>query len=232
MLFRSDDLQKTKVGMVFDRVFKQEVKDDATLGTTTASERRRRRTKRDEERLKKEVQEQVKGAKRTEAEAEAIMEKRAERQTIAAEEKATEEQAKEAAKITKVVGKSKLDANIENAVATGDAEEVLKIVADRKVNDRMTGVVAQTFEKLLKNLVVDTQVVFGEVEQGADGKFDPATNTITLKGNTEEGYTGKRNLAEVVMHEMSHSVLDHVFDNPAAYIKSLPAEKRPAIQAA
>jgi hypothetical protein len=227
-----DPSQSTKVNMVYERVFAQEVQSDAVGRTTTDADLRKRRDKKYKQKLINQVRDQVKQAKRTEAESDVVMEKRAERVAKYKEEKATEEGAKEAAKITKVAGKSKLDATIEEAVATGDAEQVLAAVADRKLNDRMTGVMAQTFQKLLKTLVVDTQVVFGEVEQSADGKFDPATNTITLKGTPEQGYTGKRNLAEVVMHEISHSVLDHVFDNPKAFINSLPADKKASVQAA
>lgn len=227
-----DPLQSTKVNMVYERAFAQEVQADAVGRTTTDADLRKRRDKKYKQKVINQIRDQVKKAKRTEAEADVVMEKRAERVAKFKEEKATEEGAKEAAKITKVAGKSKLDATIEEAVATGDAEQVLAAVADRKLNDRMTGVMAQTFQKLLKTLVVDTQVVFGEVEQSADGKFDPATNTITLKGTPEQGYTGKRNLAEVVMHEISHSVLDHVFDNPKAFINSLPADKKASVQAA
>jgi hypothetical protein len=225
-------LETTKINMVYERAFAQEVQADTVGRTTTDADLRKRRDKKTRQKLINQVREQVKQAGRTEAEADVIMEKRAERVAKSKEEKATEEGAKEAAKITKVAGKSKLDATIEEAVLTGDAEKVLDAVADRKINDRMTGVMAQSFQKLLKFLVIDTQVMFGDVEKSGDGKFDPATNTITLKGTPEQGYTGKRNLAEVVMHEISHSALDHVFDNPKAFIKSLPAEKRAGAQAA
>ena len=60
---------------------------------------------------------------------------------------------------------------------------------------------------------------FGEVK-GANGEFNPATNTITIAGD-KTGYTGDRPLEEVVLHEMLHYLTDHVVDNRAKFIDSI-----------
>jgi len=120
-----------------------------------------------------------------------------------------------------------LDAVMQNPVYTslGDVSFLLNTI-NLKGTLRSTRAIA---DRLLVSLeAIDNRtgaltlpkVVYGEVEDG-DGMFNPKTNTITLKGSTAKGYTGKRNLDEVVLHELTHYLVDHVIDNPTKYINSL-----------
>ena len=60
----------------------------------------------------------------------------------------------------------------------------------------------------MKGMALPT-IVYGTVEKGRPGKFDPATNTITIDPNNAQG----QDLGQVVMHETMHYMLDHIIDN-------------------
>jgi hypothetical protein len=64
-----------------------------------------------------------------------------------------------------------------------------------------------------------------------DGMFIPDANVILIAG-ADGKYTGKRDLGEVVLHEIMHYYTDHVIDNRAAYINSLDPEYRAEATAA
>jgi hypothetical protein len=72
--------------------------------------------------------------------------------------------------------------------------------------------------KLLSGIGTPPRVVFGEVEGDRAGKFDPATNTITLnKDKVSE---------DVLLHEAVHAYLDHAIDNPG----KLNAKQKKALE--
>ena len=60
----------------------------------------------------------------------------------------------------------------------------------------------------MKGMALPT-IKYGTVEKGRPGKFDPATNTITIDPNNAQG----QDLGQVVMHETMHYMLDHIIDN-------------------
>jgi hypothetical protein len=53
-------------------------------------------------------------------------------------------------------------------------------------------------------------IKYGTVEKGKPGKFDPATNTITIDPNNAKNL----DMGRVITHETLHYMLDHIIDNP------------------
>jgi hypothetical protein len=82
-----------------------------------------------------------------------------------------------------------------------------------------------------KTIKVNKKEIRDALSAGADGVFMPNVNAILIAGANGQ-YTGKRNLSEVILHEVTHYYTDHVIDNQTQYLKSLPAEERPAAKAA
>ena len=114
----------------------------------------------------------------------------------------------------------------------GDIDDVLKTISDEKANTSATRSIAKKLKELIKNLDIDLDIVFGEVEEGRDGKFDPATNTITMAGKDGK-YTGTRRLDSAVLHEIMHYLTDHIFTDTKAYLNSIKDPvKRKDVQAA
>jgi hypothetical protein len=116
---------------------------------------------------------------------------------------------------------------------------ILEVLANDKINDTNSRKQAETvlnlFKKVpyLKALNIKAKVVFGSMPSGTSGKFDPATNTITLAGR-DGTYTGPISLPQVLMHETMHYLTDHVTSNRAKYLESikdlvLRAEKAAAL---
>ena len=242
-----DPLQKAKVNLVARKALEQEIvaresrkgqvaednkfKDRADKITKTAdelSQELRTIEKAKIEEQEKKAQEAVEKEAKEEAEEKETLEAPLKKEKPVKKEKTT----------PKETGKSKLVKGIEEAIKTGFLGNVLPIVGNRTLNDRNTGVIARDLISILKNFsktnkqVAQTKIVFGKVENDNPGKFDPVSNTITVQGNDKDGYTGTRPLTETIMHESAHAVLDHVFDNPDAYINSLPGEQRGEARAA
>jgi hypothetical protein len=114
----------------------------------------------------------------------------------------------------------------------GDIDDVLKTISDEKANTSATRSVAKKLKELIKNLNIDVDIVFGEVEEGRDGKFDPATNTITMAGKDGK-YIGKHRLDSAVLHEIMHYLTDHIFTDTKAYLNLIKDPvKRKDVQAA
>jgi hypothetical protein len=123
--------------------------------------------------------------------------------------------------------------------AKTDLNGILEVLANDKINDTNSRKQAETvlnlFKKVpyLKELNIKAKVVFGTMPSGTSGKFDPATNTITLAGK-DGVYTGPISLPQVLMHETMHYLTDHVTSNRAKYLESikdlvLRAEKAAAL---
>lgn len=116
----------------------------------------------------------------------------------------------------------------------GTVLNLLDTIAER-ASDRRVGVLAGELADLVRQIgiqTLDIKINFGKVKQGADGRFDPKTNTITLSGKDGQ-YTGTRSLTEASVHEVMHLLTDHVIDNRISYLKSIPdANKRKEIQTA
>jgi hypothetical protein len=87
--------------------------------------------------------------------------------------------------------------------------------------------IAQGLLKLVDALStngISPKVTFkiGKLDSGVNGQFDPTTNTITVNG--KDGYFDSqdgRSLEDILLHEMTHYLTDHVVDNKTAYIKSI-----------
>lgn len=241
-----EPLQQAKVNAVAQRSFADEVlASERRKKQTTEADQRKNREKKHKEKTFFDVQQQVEEAKEDVAQRERQAQEAAEKE--AREEKDLEQTAKEVSEAAdKVIPKrektasspkertvSKRIREITEAIKSKDITNLLTAVGGtRRGSDPMTVVIANAMDKLISRFSVGTVIQFGEVEGNASAKFDPAKNVITFKGTDEQGYTGTRPLDEAAIHEVSHSVLDHVFDNPDAYIKSLPGEERDAARAA
>jgi len=105
-------------------------------------------------------------------------------------------------------------------------EDLLNDLAnkDYAIKGNPSNIIARELKSILNNLGTSyaPKIRIGKFagDETADGVFDPIKNEIVLKGN-KGTYTGKRSLNEVVLHEITHSLLDHVLENPKTYLKSL-----------
>ena len=205
--------QKLQVEKAEKEAFRKEVESTTSLGPTKTSDKRKNREAALEGRRLKaeqEIKEQL-----SEDEAEAAAEKEISRRKPLLKE----------APVVQV--SARVRSNIEKAVNENDAEKVLSAIADDR---EMTfgKRVASAFKDLVKTFG-DLKIEFGNIED--NGQFNPANNTVTLKG--ENGvYTGERDIVETVLHETGHYLTDHVVDNKEEYIKSLPKEQQPIVRAA
>lgn len=152
--------------------------------------------------------------------------------------------------------RTQVSVEVEKAInETDDLNTVVRAIskenkrAGMPINEFNTREIASAILTLLKNLgsvvgadafgnavydrgaILEAKIVFGEVEGNNDAKFDPATNTITVKGQNGQ-YTGVRRLDQVVMHETTHYLLDHAVENPDGFIKLLPPDNRAEAKAA
>ena len=205
--------QKLQVEKAEKEAFRKEVESTTSLGPTKTSDKRKNREAALEGRRLKaeqEIKEQL-----SEDEAEAAAEKEIARRKPLLKE----------APVVQV--SARVRSNIEKAVNENNAEKVLSAIADDR---EMTfgKRVASAFKDLVKTFG-DLKIEFGNIED--NGQFNPANNTITLKGENGK-YTGERNIVETVLHEVGHYLTDHVVDNKEAYIKSLPKERQPIVRAA
>ena len=205
--------QKLQVEKAEKEAFRKEVESTTSLGPTKTSDKRKNREAALEGRRLKaeqEIKEQL-----SEDEAEAAAEKEIARRKPLLKE----------APVVQV--SARVRSNIEKAVNENDAEKVLSAIADDR---EMTfgKRVASAFKDLVKTFG-DLKIEFGNIED--NGQFNPANNTITLKGENGK-YTGERNIVETVLHETGHYLTDHVVDNKEEYIKSLPKERQPIVRAA
>jgi hypothetical protein len=205
---------------------------------TTAGDRRTENyRKKQEKKVISEVEQQLKDAEITVEEREKKEEAKAARIAEKAEERKRDV---ETVKTKTEEAKSRYVSKIETAIDKGEVvnakkEEVkgpkVEVVLTAIQSDErgQIGNMAKQLNKLLKDLGLESKakITFGKVEGSNDGKFDPATGNITIKG--EKGvYTGKRNLAETVVHEVMHYLTDHVVDNRKAYLASIkdPAKRK------
>jgi hypothetical protein len=205
---------------------------------TTAGDRRTENyRKKQEKKVISEVEQQLKDAeitveereKKEEAKAARIAEKAEERKRDVETVKTKTEEAKSryVSKIETAIDKGKV-VNAKKEEVKGPKVEVV-LTAIQSDERGQIGNMAKQLNKLLKDLGLESKakITFGKVEGSNDGKFDPATGNITIKG--EKGvYTGKRNLAETVVHEVMHYLTDHVVDNRKAYLASIkdPAKRK------
>lgn len=129
---------------------------------------------------------------------------------------------------------SRLTAALQGAIQQGTSiRQVLSIVADRGLNDWPSATYAQNLLTLLDRPMglMKVTFTFGTVGKKADGKFDPNMERITLKGK-DGAYTGVRPLDQTILHEVMHYFTDHVVDNMALYLKSVPPTRQAEVKAA
>jgi hypothetical protein len=232
-----EELQKAKVQAIAQRSFAEEVvANTRRKAQTTAADKRKERAdkiSKTAEELSQELQTISKedtAIREGEAQQIADQEVAAEKdlETTAQEVSAAAEKVlpKKVAREKPVPGKPKLVSKVEAAIVDNDADTVLDVIANEKVNERGTRTIAQSFLKLIKDFGGIT-IQFNELPAGEDGMFDPATNTIALSGK-DGVYTGERPIDETVMHEVGHYLIDHVVDNREAYLKSIkdPAKRK------
>jgi len=223
-----DPLQKKKVELAEKEAFRKEVEGTTSLGPTKSSDKRKSREAILESRKLKAKQEIKEQLAEDEAEAKA--------ETAAIN---TMERARPDIKGEPIVEVSaRVKNNIEKAInekETADKNGVIKNRADKVISaiadDKEVTFgkrIATTFKELVKTFG-GLKIEFGNIKD--DGQFNPENNTVTLKGENGK-YTGTRNIVETVLHEVGHYLTDHVFDNPEAYIKSLPKEEQPIVRAA
>ena len=224
-----------------NRMFALTLKGEETgRRETTESDLRKQRVKQEKQTKKQktkavaDVEQQVAEAAKTDEQVET--EERAEAaQFITEQEAETETGAvKEATKEAKEKPLSLVEKRTLSAInESGDIKSVLEEIS--KNNETNVGAVARSLIKILKNLGITDptarRISFGKVPDGNDGMFVPTKNRIILSG-VDGKYTGKRDLAEVILHEILHYYTDHVVDNRTSYINSLDPEDRPEAKAA
>ena len=178
----------------------------------------------------KDVEEQV-------AEAEVTPE-----QKLAEEEKVAQAALAETKAKTMAENNRRTKVSMETERAINDTDDVTDVVraiskenqrAGIPINEFNTREIASAILAILRQMgmTMRAKIVFGDVEGNNDGKFDPSNDVITIRGQNGQ-YTGTRRLDQVVMHEVTHYLLDHAIDNRQAYLKSLPADKRAGAAAA
>ena len=229
--------------------FMAEVKQDATSRLTTAADKRKAREKRNAEaRKKKAIQGVEKQLKEEIKEAPTekpmkpgeTLEQWRERTnqpttTHRTPEEVAELHRKIDERIESTIGNApRLNEAVQSAIQSGASlREILDVIANRRLNDSTTAIYADNLLALLKAIGdIDVTFSIGAIRKaGADGSFNPAKNHITVKG--KDGiYTGERKLAQTVLHEIMHFLTDHVVDNEAAYLKTLPLPRQAEVKAA
>jgi hypothetical protein len=250
--------QRAKYDAALEKLLKQTVMAEASgRREATESDQRKQKEKQEKQTKKQtkkavaDVQEQVTEATKTDeqiaaeerAEAEAFIkqqetdkDKSDTADALKSEAQVETEAKTEAVKETKEEEKkvTKRDKRLMSAVNdSGDIKSVLEEIANDK--ESSVGMLARNLLKVFKYLNItdptEKRISFGKVPKGKDGMFSPKTDHITLAGK-DGVYTGKRDLAETLMHEIMHHHIDHVVDNREAYLKSLPADARKDVQAA
>ncbi len=103
----------------------------------------------------------------------------------------------------------KRDYTIQKALESGEVDRVFATIANERVNDSITAFLARKLYDVLKKFDARPNIVIGEVEDGHAGKYDPATETITIDLKN----LGKQRLDVVALHEITHYMVDHVIDN-------------------
>jgi hypothetical protein len=103
----------------------------------------------------------------------------------------------------------KRDYTIQKALESGEVDRVFAAIANERVNDSITAFLARKLYDVLKKFDARPNIVIGEVEDGHAGKYDPATETITIDPKN----LGKQRLDVVALHEITHYMVDHVIDN-------------------
>lgn len=248
--------QRTKFDADLDEMFNRTVVAEASgRREATESDQRKQRVQQEkrvgEQQTKAvtDVQEQVAEANKTPEQIEA--EERADAEAFTRQQEAdkdksdtadalkseaqVETEAKtEAIKEAKEKKVSTRDKRLMSAVnESGDIKSVLEEIANDK--ESSVGMLARNLLKVFKYLNItdptENRISFGKVPKGKDGMFSPKADHITLAGS-KGVYTGKRDLAETLMHEIMHHHIDHIVDNREAYLKSLPADARKDVQAA
>ena len=243
-----DMLQQAKANIIARKALKQEIVSRLSRKeqTTGADERKNKLENTKEEKISVTADELSKELATLKKEADAKRETEAQQgiEQEAVAEKDLEKTAKEVFEAAEKVlpkktekkekaapTKPKLVTALEADIKANDVLSAIENISDSTLNDRATRTNAKIFTQLIKLFggisKQNVQINFGTVEEGKDGKFDPANNTITVKG--ENGvYTGSRPLAEVIMHEVGHYLNDHVIDNRKEYLASIknPADRK------
>ena len=254
--------QRAKYDAELDRIFKLTVKGEGTgRRETTESDQRKQKEKQEKQTKKQkaqaiaDVEQQVADAAKSDEQIEA--EERAEAEQFAAAEEAKTETESKTGTEAKTETETELDADIDADVVaeieatkekpltliekrilsaindSGDIKSVLEEIFKNKETN--VGAIARNLIKVLKHLGINDptakRISFGKVPDGNDGMFIPDENRIILSGAGGK-YTGKRNLAEVILHEILHYYTDHVIDNRDAYLNSLDPESRAEAKAA
>ena len=233
--------QQTQVEQLGEQAFTQEVQRDAVRRARTITEKSA--TGQAIRQTKKAIEKQKEAEQATENEktAEQLAEEEV-TQEFTQQEQATQAKETQRQKTTKppeiTGGKilNRRNAPLIAAVQKNISEKagldtILTTLSNERINYSVNARVAQTLINLTKGLGLKVKVVISELPSGKDGRFDPATNTITLKG--ENGvYTGARHLERVMLHEALHYLTDHVTSNRAKYLKSVKVEDRAAKAAA
>lgn len=103
----------------------------------------------------------------------------------------------------------KRDYTIQKALESGEVDRVFAAIANERVNDSVTAFLARKLYDILKKFDARPNIVLGKVEDGRAGKYDPASETITIDTDNLD----KQRLDVVALHEITHYMVDHVIDN-------------------
>ena len=135
------------------------------------------------------------------------------------------------AQLQALENKNTTDANndVMEAIKSGKSiAEILKVIAGKasaKLNSTQT--VANMLAKVISKIPgYNTKIKLGVVRGDRFAHFDPRTNTIVINKKIEFSAPSGRveSLGRIVVHEVMHSMMDHIIDNRSVLPLSLQKE--------
>ena len=135
------------------------------------------------------------------------------------------------AQLQALENKNTTDSNndVMEAIKSGKSiAEILKVIAGKataKLNSTQT--VANMLAKVISKIPgYNTKIKLGVVRGDRFAHFDPRTNTIVINKKVEFSDSSGRveSLGRIVVHEVMHSMMDHIIDNRSVLPLSLQKE--------
>jgi hypothetical protein len=110
--------------------------------------------------------------------------------------------------VNSAISNNKSFLEVLNSLAGGEFNKYFSYQTTADMLGKKISVLAKPKAMGMKGMTLPT-IKYGIVEKGRPGKFDPATNTITIDPNNSQG----QDLGQIITHETMHYMLDHIIDN-------------------
>ena len=110
--------------------------------------------------------------------------------------------------VNSAISNNKSFLEVLNSLAGGEFNKYFSYQTTADMLGKKISVLAKPKAMGMKGMTLPT-IKYGTVEKGRPGKFDPATNTITIDPNNAQG----QDLGQIITHETMHYMLDHIIDN-------------------